>query len=423
MYLIKYAGGFIALGELVAAIDIGTSKICAAYGRTDQNNQIIIDDLAMESCNGLRKGVIVDTDLTSATIKKVISTLEQRNNINLRSVYANITGGHIRIINQTQAIGFEEKSREVTREDIKKLYAAMTNFELPPDRDIVDVIPYEFVLDGYTDIKSPVGMFGSELKLDGLVVLGKVTSVQNIVKSVEKAGLKLDGILLNCMADAFIVLHDDEKETGTMLINIGAGITDVSFFESGRLKLYTSIPVGGSHITNDISIGLDISTKDAEKNKRHYELALTSLIKNDQEISLVDINDGKIKNIPVSRLVEIIEARVNEIFVLCRSLFERTGTDTSRIHRIVLTGGGVSYIDGAAEIAKSVFGIPVRVAKYKIGDLDDAEYVTCLGTIGFLSSGSKGKIKASLIEETETEEHKIKKERKKRILNIFKNMF
>jgi cell division protein FtsA len=220
-----------------------------------------------------------------------------------------------------------------------------------------------------------------------------------------------------------MVLHDDEKESGTMLINIGAGITDISFFESGRLKLYTSIPVGGSHITNDISIGLDISTKDAEKNKRHYELALTSLIKNDQEISLVDINDGKIKNIPVSKLVEIIEARVNEIFNLCRSLFERTGTDTSRIHRIVLTGGGVSYIDGAVEIAKSVFGIPVRVAKYRVGDLDDAEYVTCLGTIGFLSSGSKGRIKASLIEETETGENKLKKERKKRILNIFKNMF
>jgi cell division protein FtsA len=423
MYLNKSCRRIPALGELVVSIDIGTSKICVAYGKIDENNQLLIQDIAMEGCSGLRKGVIVDTEMTSSTIRKVINRLEDKNNIKIRSAYTNITGGHIRILNSSQTVQTDPKSREVSKEDIKKIYEAMTSLELPPDRDVVDVIPYEFILDGYGDIKSPLGMFGSVLRMDGLVVLGKVTSVQNIVKSVEKAGLGLDGILLNCMADSKIVLHDDEKESGTLLINIGAGITDISFFESGRLKLYTSIPVGGSHITNDISVGLDISVKDAEKNKRQYELALTSLIKNDQEISLVDINDGKIKNIPVSKLVEIIEARVNEIFLLCRNLVERTGIDVSNIHRAVLTGGGISYIDGAVEIAKSVFQIPVRVAKYNIKGLTDAEYITSLGIIDFLSSGSKGKIKASGVEELENNEDKNKKERKKKLLNIFRNMF
>lgn len=413
----------IALGELVAAIDIGTSKICIAHGYTDHNNKLIVKDIAMEQCNGLRKGVIIDTELTSMTIKKVLSILEERNNVRIRSVYANITGGHIRILNSSQTIRIDQKSREVTREDIEKIHNRITDFALPPDRDIIDIIPYEYILDGYGDIKSPLGMFGSVLEMDGLVVLGKVTSVQNIKKSIEKAGLDLDGILLNCLADSNIVMHEDEKESGTMLINIGAGITDISYFESGRLRLYTSIPVGGSHITNDISIGLDISSRDAERNKRHYELALTSLIKNDQEVSLVDINDGKIKNIPVSKLVEIIEARVFEIFNLCKSLFARTGFDAAKLHRVVLTGGGISYIDGAVEIAKSVFKIPVRVARYKINDLTEAEYITSLGSIGFLSSGNKGKIKASVVEELEKEEDKVKKERKKKLLNIFKNMF
>jgi len=411
------------LGETVVAIDIGTSKICAAYGKTDENRHLRIEDIVMESCTGLRKGVIVDTDLTSATIRKAVNRLETKNDIRIGSVYANITGGHIRVINSTQSIQIDQKSREVTIDDIRKAYASMANMELPPDREIVDIVPYEFILDGYGGIKSPIGMFGSMLKLDGMIILGKVTSVKNIVKSVEKAGLELDGILLNCLADAHIVLHEDEKESGTVLINIGAGITDISYFESGRLKLYTSVPVGGSHITNDISIGLDISMKDAEKNKRQYELALTSLIKNDQEVSLIDINDGKIKNIPVSRLVEIIEARVNEIFNLCSTLIAKTGVDRSRIQKVVLTGGGISYIDGAVEIACAVFGLPVRVARFNIGGITEAEYVTSVGTVGFLSSGGKGKIKASDIETIETEDDKQKKERKRKFMNIFRNMF
>ncbi len=185
-------------------------------------------------------------------------------------------------------------------------------------------------------------------------------------------------------------LLPDEKDMGVVLLDVGGGVTDISVFKGKRLIFYDSIPVGGDHITNDIAIGLRISNAEAEKIKRQFELALTSLIKNDQEISVFDINENKKKNVKVSEVVEIIEARVYEIFSLCRNQVEKECVIKNLPGGIVLTGGGISYVDGCKQLAAEVFELPVRVSKLNHMGLTKPEYITAAGIIKYVSNIRRG---------------------------------
>lgn len=379
------------MGDLIVSIDIGTSKTCAVIGRINKNSQLDIIGRGMSPCNGLKKGVIVDIDSTAASIKSAVEEAEAVANMRVGSAYVNIHGMHVSVINNRSWLSISNGNREITQRDIESILHSVRDIDFPEDRQLIDVIPRQYIIDGYDEIIDPVGMVGTRLEVDADIIVGKITSVQNIVKSIERVGIRIDGIVAEAFATGDISLTPDERDIGVILLDVGGGVTDISVYQGKHLVFYDSIPVGGDHITNDIAIGLRIANTEAEKIKRQFELALTSLIKNDQEISVFDINENKRKNVKVSEVVEIIEARVYEIFSLCKNQLARTDSLLATGGGVVLTGAGISYIDGCKQLAQEVFEVPVRVVQAgQLQGVSKPEFIASAGMIRYVANVKKG---------------------------------
>lgn len=377
------------MGDIIVGIDIGTSKVCTLIGRVNKENQLDILGKGMEACTGVKKGVIVDIESTSSSILTSIRQAEAMANLKVVSAYANIIGSHVSVVNSRGFVNVSAEDREITVKDVEKVLYNARSISIPEDRQIIDVIPRQYIIDGYDEIIDPVGMVGLKLEVEADVVAGKITSVQNIIKSMERSNIRVDGLVVEAFANGESVLSVDERDMGVIMIDVGGGVTDISVFKNKKLIFYDSIPVGGDHITNDISIGLRISVAEAEKIKREYELALTSLIKNDQEVTVFDSGENRKKIVKVSEIVEIIEARVYEIFTLSSKLLQRAGV-SGKCGGVVLAGGGISYVDGSVQIATEIFEIPVRIASFRHLGVPSLEYGTAAGIVKFVSGNVKG---------------------------------
>jgi cell division protein FtsA len=377
------------VGDILVSIDVGSSKTCTIIGRINKDNQLEIIGKGLSPCNGVKKGVIVDIESTADSIRSSAEQAESMSELKVGSAYVSIAGMHVSVVNNRSSINVASENREITSKDVEKLLYSVSKIQIPEDRQVIDVIPRQYIIDGYDEIIDPVGMVGVRLEVDADIVAGKITSVQNIVKSVEKADIKVEGLTIGAFATGEAALSPDEKEIGVILLDVGGGITDISVFQKKRLIFYDSLPIGGDHITSDISIGLKIPYTEAEKIKRQYELALTSLIMNDQEITVLDTNENRKKNVKVSQVVEIIEARVYEIFSLARNLLLKNGLESGFDSGIVLTGGGISYVDGCKQLANEVFDMPVRIASYGTPGLTKPEYATATGIIKHIAAVHK----------------------------------
>ncbi|MCX7922355.1 MAG: cell division protein FtsA [Clostridia bacterium] len=412
------------MGEIIVGVDIGTSKVCTIIGQLNKDNNIDILGRGIDSCTGVKKGVIIDIDSTANSIKSSLAQAESEANLKVASAFVNIAGTHVTLLNSRNSINISGENREITAQDVEKLLHTAGNVPIPEDRQIIDVIPRQYIVDGYDEIVDPVGMAGVRLEADVDIVAGKITSVQNIVKSMDRAGLKIDGLVLEALATSEVTLTPDEKEMGVIMIDIGGGITDISVFRNKKLLFYDSIPVGGDHITSDISIGLKIPNSEAEKIKREFGLALTSLIKNDQDVIVNDVSENKKKSVRVSEVVEIIEARVYEIFSLCGELLQKSGISGSFGAGVVLTGGGVSYADGVMQLAYEVFDLPVRIANHKLAGIPKLEQATAAGIVKYVSSyckeGSQG---SSVKVHKQKSKKKESKGIKGKILKFFNDLF
>jgi cell division protein FtsA len=410
------------VSDLIISIDIGTSKVCALIGKVNKFSQMEIAGRGMAPCSGLKKGVVVDIDSTASSIRKAVEEAEADANMKIGSAYVNIHGMHVNVINNKSWLSIN--GREITQNDLENILRDVRDIDIPEDRQLIDVIPRQYIIDGYDEITDPVGMVGTRLEVDADMLVGKITSVQNIVKSMERAGVKLDGIVAEAFATAEICLTPDERDIGSVLLDVGGNVTDVSVFQGKRLIFYDSIPVGGDHITNDIAIGLRISNMEAEKIKRQFELALTSLIKNDQEISVLDINENKKKNVKVSEVVEIIEARVYEIFSLCKNLLDKAGIVIPTEGGIVMTGAGISYVDGCKQLAQEVFELPVRVVQAgQIQGVSKPEFVASAGMIRYVANVKKGGSMASEVKLKKPDNVKNKESFFEKIIELFKKLF
>lgn len=372
--------------NIIGCVDIGSSKICTLIARTSETGDMEILGKAMEPCNGVKKGIIVDIESTASSIRNCIERAQALANIEIDSAYVNIMGMHASIIHHKNSVNISGEDKEITVADVGKVLQGAESVKLPEDRQVIDVIPVQYIVDGYDEIVDPVGMSGVRLEVEADVVAGKITFVQNILKSMEKAGLRVNGFVVEALASAEIALTQEEKEMGVILIDIGGGITNLSVIKNKRLIYFDALPVGGDHISNDISIGLRISHSEAEKLKREYELALTSLIKNDHEITVNEINENRKINIKVSEIVEIIEARVHEIFSLCMEQLKEANVLEGFGRGIVLSGGGISYIDGNMQLAYEVFDLPVRVASYKVSNITKPEFLISVGSAKYIVS-------------------------------------
>ena len=343
-------------GNIVVGLDIGTTKICAIVGEM-LGSHVEIIGIGTHPSTGLRKGVVINIESTVESIRKAVEEAEAMSGHAVTSVYTGIAGGHIRGINSHGIVALKE--REVRPSDVSRVFDAAQAVAIPLDREVIHVIPQEFVVDEQEGIKDPVGMSGVRLEAKVHIVTAAVTSAENIVKCCNRAGLDVKDIILEQLAAAEATLSQEEKELGVALIDIGGGTTDLAVFSGGSLVHTAVLSIGGNHITNDLAVGLRTPFLEAEKIKLRYGAALTSLVPKEETVEVSSVGGGADRVLSRQILTEIVEPRVEEIFTLIRQEIAKSGYEDLISSGIVLTGGSV-LMEGMPEMAEQVFSLPIR---------------------------------------------------------------
>ncbi|MDI7258692.1 MAG: cell division protein FtsA [Thermodesulfobacteriota bacterium] len=342
--------------SLVVGLDIGTTKICTVVGEV-ADGQVNIIGLGTFPSKGLRKGVVINIESTVQSIKKAVEEAELMADCHITSVYAGIAGGHIKGINSHGVIAI--KNKEISQNDVKRVIDAASAVAIPMDREVIHTIPQEYIVDDQDGINDPVGMSGVRLEGRVHIVTGAITSAQNIVKCANRAGLDVDDIVLEQLGSSEAVLTPEERELGAAIIDIGGGTTDLVIFSNGAIKHTAVFCVAGSHITNDISIGLRTPAEEAEKIKIRYGCALTSLVRKDETIEVPSVGGRNPRVLSRQTLGEIIEPRVEEILTLVRDEVTRMGYGNLLSSGVILTGGS-AILEGMPELTEQIFNLPVR---------------------------------------------------------------
>ena len=344
--------------ELIVGLDIGTTKICAIVGEVGQDGQVDIIGIGTHPSKGLRKGVVINIESTVNSIKRAVEEAELMAGCEITHVYAGIAGHHIKGFNSHGIVAV--KDGEVTSADIDRVIDAARAVAIPLDREVIHILPQEFIIDEQDGIREPLGMSGVRLESKVHIVTGAVTSAQNIVKCAQRCGLTVADIVLEQLASSESVLSQDEKDLGVALIDIGGGTTDIAIWSEGSIVHTSVLAVGGDHITNDIAVGLRTPMDDAEQIKQKYGCALSSLVEADETIEVPSVGGRKPRTLSRQILTEIIEPRVEEMFSLVQQEIQRTGYEDLLASGVVVTGGA-TLLDGMGELAEDILGLPVRV--------------------------------------------------------------
>jgi cell division protein FtsA len=343
--------------ELLVGLDLGTTKICAVVGEVTADGCDIVGVGTYPSV-GLRRGVVVHIDQTVNSIKRAVRDAELMAGCQISSVYAGIAGTHVVSMNSHGVIAI--KSREVTQNDIDRVLDAARAIAMPFDRQILHVLPQQYIVDDQEGIQDPLGMSGVRLESKVHVVTGATSAVQNILRCCERAGLQVNDVILESLASGEAVLDPEEKRLGVALVDLGGGTTDLAIFVDNAIRFTSVLALGGSNITSDISVGLRASVEEAEKVKRKYGCASTTMVNPSDMIEVASVGEQKRRQLARSILAEIVEARVEEILSLVDREIIRSGYAESIAAGVVLTGG-VALLPGIREVAEQVFDMPVRI--------------------------------------------------------------
>ena len=368
--------------DIIVGLDIGTTKICAVVGDVHPE-AIEIIGIGTHPSEGLRKGVVINIEKTVNSIKEAIEEAETMAGCEISSVYAGIAGGHIKGFDSHGVIALKE--REVTKKDIDRVIEAASAVAIPMDREVIHVLPQEFIVDEQDGIVDPLGMAGVRLEAKIHIVTGAVTSAQNIIKCANRAGLDVCDIVLESLASSEAVLSDEERNLGAALIDFGGGTTDMAVFSKGSIKHTSVLALGGDNLTYDISIGLRTPRLEAEKIKIKYGCGLSSMIAKDETIEVPGVGGRKPRVLSRQILGEILEPRVEEIFTMIHNELARSGYESMINSGIVITGGSAE-LAGIPELAEQIFDSPARTGFPKgIGGLvevvDKPMYATAVGLV------------------------------------------
>jgi len=344
--------------DYIVGLDIGTTKICCIIGEKSPDGKIDIIGLGQYPSKGLRKGVVINIDSTVESIKNAVEEAEMMAGCEIESVFVGIAGGHINSLNSHGIIAV--KGKEVVEKDVDRVIEAAKAIAIPLDREVIHVLPQEYIVDNQDGIKDPLGMAAVRLEAKVHIVTAAVTSAQNIVKCVNKAGLGVQDIVLEQLASSESVLSADEKELGVSMIDIGGGTSDMAIFFQGAIKHTSVLTIAGSQMTNDIAIGLRTPNAEAEIIKHSYGCAFSSLVRADETIEVSSVGGREPKTVSRQILSEIIEARSKEMFDMLDLELTNSGYRDIITSGIVLTGGA-SAMEGIADLAESVFQCPVRI--------------------------------------------------------------
>jgi cell division protein FtsA len=341
--------------DLVVGLDVGTTKVVAQ----PMPHGLDIIGVGTAPSRGLRRGIVVNIDSTVEAIKAAVAEAEQMAGVEVAGVCAGVAGGHIRGVNSRGVVAVSGKDREVGSTDVERAVDAARAISVPQDREIIHVLPQNFIVDDGEGIRDPIGMSGVRLEVEVHVVTAAVTSVQNIVRSVNRAGLAVRDVILEPLASAEAVLYEDEKELGIVVVDLGGGTTDVALLRNGAIWHTAVLPLGGDHISNDIAIGLRTPMADAEDIKKRYGCALTALVPAEETVEVPSVGGRKPRQLSRQVLSEIIQPRVEEIFTLIARELGRAGFQDAATAGVVVTGG-TSLMEGVPELAEAVFDQPVR---------------------------------------------------------------
>ncbi|MFP3389655.1 cell division protein FtsA [Brevibacillus sp. SIMBA_040] len=367
--------------ELIVSLDIGTSKVRVMIGEIT-NGSINIIGVGQSHSEGIKKGVIVDIDQTVHAIREAVDHAERMVDVSIEDVYVGITGNHIELHETQGVVAVSSEDREIREEDIQRVIQAAKVVAIPPDREIIEVVPKEYIVDGQGGIKDPRGMIGVRLEMEGTIVTGLKTVVHNIVRCTQRTNLRVAGIFLQPLAASTVALSKDDKNMGVVLVDIGAGSTTIGVFEQGKLAATTVIGIGGDHITSDISLGLRTHTDVADRVKTKNGCALIDEASEDVKFKVNRIGSEVEKQFTQVDLASIIEPRAAEIFQLVEQAVYKLGYRDEIAGGYVLTGGTVA-MPGMLELAKEELDAPVRIAIPDYIGVRDPAYTTGVGLIQY----------------------------------------
>ena len=375
-----------AIGDIIVGLDIGVSKVSCVIGQVNKFSEIEVIGYGLSNNSGIKRGQILDYERVGQSIKDAVNSAEQISELSVNSSYVNIKGMNVRIEKVVMESEVERPNDGMTVNDIYNLYTKIQiSTRLERDEQIIDILPLAYIVNGRVYKDEPIGAFCKTFQMEVEVVIARGDYIDGIQKALKYADLKIDGLILETLATSNIILMPEEKQAGVLMLDIGGGHTDISVYKNDKLEFYTTLPVGGDHITNDISLTFNISTDEAEKLKRQYNLALVSMITNNHEIKLTSKADASNDIIKCSEIVQVIEARIKEVYQLVRRMLQEKGMITG-ISSVVLTGQGISNIVGAEELAKRVLKINnVRICSPKLINVIKPQHTTVYGMVRYIS--------------------------------------
>ncbi len=378
--------------KIVAAIDVGTSKVATIVANIKAQNDIEILGVGVTPSTGLHKGVVVNMDKAKQSITASVKEAQRISGMRIDSVYVGVTGRHITSLNNRGVVAIPRDDRMVRPQDLKRVLSAARSVPVPEGKQVLHAIPRYYALDGQEGIKQPVGMHAARLDVETHIITASITSIQNLAKCIRSIGIDVEDLLLEPLASAEAVLTPQERDTGVIMADIGAGTTDIAVFRGGSIYHTAAIPVAGYQVTSDLSIGLGLPFEIAEKMKKRYGNVTPALeVDGTTQVGLENGHSASYRN-----LCDIVRSRMEELLQLII-----TETPTTDYHSLAPCGlvltGGTSNLTGFAELGKSVLQMPVRVGRplnngiYGISDiLYDPAYATTLGLILWQAEGKKG---------------------------------
>jgi cell division protein FtsA len=370
--------------KYIVGLDIGSTKTCALLAEFE-NDQLRFLALGAAESKGLRKGLIVNLDSTVSSIRRAVEEAEGVANVPVESAIVGVAGSHVRGVNSRGGVPLGPRPRDIERDDVKRTIDAARNVSLPDDREVLHVLPHEFIVDAQDGIRDPIGMVGHRLEANVHLVTSSISATQNLVTAANKAGILINDTVLEPLASGEACLTQDERDLGCCLLDIGGGTTELIVYGGGVVRHTGAVGIGGDHFTNDLAVGLRTPIPEAERIKRQHGCAASHLLLQDGSIEIASVGDRPPRTIFSRNLTDIIEPRAMELLSLIADDLRRAGLDAQIPAGFVLAGGG-ARLNGLEELTEQMYHLPVRIGEPRgILDLPEQvaqpEYTTVVGLV------------------------------------------
>ena len=408
------------MNNIIAAVDIGTTKICAMIGRVYGDNRIQIIGESLVYCKAIRKYSFTDTEQVIKSIRKAVTQAQKKANLTVNSVYVNIRGIYLNYIRNEVESVYESDEKGIQKSDIAQLIKKASKIQVFEDEKIVDIVPVKYILNGEAEVNEPLGLHANKLSVDAEIAIGHAGFVKSLCQCVQKAGYVVDGVLPESACISSVLLHPDERKGKSLLIDVGGTITEFVVSENNCTELNTCIPIGGEHITSDVSQVFSITAAEAETIKKDIGTACVSSLEEDREVVIYHINKGETEVIMASNIVEVMEARIYEIFELIRDKLSDADIAISDLDSIVISGEGIRLLNGMDKIVENVLGKLPRKTDFFVDAGYLPAYTVAYSMISYVASYLNLGRSPSMatVEEKETGGQKLKAEQNEKLNKI-----